>query len=182
MTGRDSTAKRRKPRASKPLGEDSLRELALHYVGRYATTRAKLVRYLERKLRERGWDGEGRPDTEALAARFAELGYISDRIYGEMKARSLAARGYGARRVEAQLRVDGLGEEDRGAARREVDARGALLRFAERKRLGPFAAEDPTPERERKQFAACLRAGHDVSLVKELFSAESAEAFEGVED
>ena len=29
--------------------------MALAYVGRYATTRAKLASYLGRKLRERGW-------------------------------------------------------------------------------------------------------------------------------
>jgi hypothetical protein len=29
----------------------------LGYAGRYATTRARLAAYLERKLRERGWSG-----------------------------------------------------------------------------------------------------------------------------
>jgi len=48
-----------------------LESLALRYVGRYATTRAKLRDYLLRKLGEADWDGEGAPDPDALVARMA---------------------------------------------------------------------------------------------------------------
>ncbi|MEE4348625.1 MAG: RecX family transcriptional regulator [Pacificimonas sp.] len=182
-TGGKRRGQRREKRLPPPLGADSLRELALRYVGRYATTEAKLVRYLTRKVRERGWaEGEQRPDMAAVATMFAERGYLSNRLYGEMKARSLAARGYGEKRVSQQLRADGLGEEDRSAALNEIDARAALTKFARRKRIGPFAREAADRDTERKQFVACLRAGHGFDLVKELFSAESAEAFEGAED
>lgn len=68
------TSKRPPP----PLDEDALRELALRYVGRFATSRGKLLAYLARKLRERGWGGEAPADPEALVARFAELGYVDD--------------------------------------------------------------------------------------------------------
>ena len=40
-----------------PLDQPALERAALRYVERYATTRAKLVAYLTRKLRERGADG-----------------------------------------------------------------------------------------------------------------------------
>ena len=42
-------AKQRKPRP--PLNSEKLNELALAYVGRFATTRAKLRSYLKRKVR-----------------------------------------------------------------------------------------------------------------------------------
>ena len=49
----------RKPRKPRPpLNAAKLEELALGYVGRFATSRAKLLSYLKRKLRERGWDGD----------------------------------------------------------------------------------------------------------------------------
>lgn len=41
-----------------PLDPARLERLALRYVERFATTRVKLTRYLERKVRERGWDNE----------------------------------------------------------------------------------------------------------------------------
>ena len=61
-----------------PLDREALERLALHYAGRYATTRAKLRLYLSRKLRERGWDGEGQAPVEALVERFAQLRYVDD--------------------------------------------------------------------------------------------------------
>ena len=75
------------------LNETSLHELALRYVGKYATTRAKLRQYLTRKLRERGWDGPREPDLEAMSNRFAELGYIDDAGYALARSRTLSARG-----------------------------------------------------------------------------------------
>ena len=51
-----------------------LRDLAIHYVGRYATSRKKLSDYLLRKLRERGWESENAADVEGLIADFVRLG------------------------------------------------------------------------------------------------------------
>jgi regulatory protein len=48
-------SRHRPRRALPPLDQAALQELALRYVGKYATTRAKLRAYLGRKLRERGW-------------------------------------------------------------------------------------------------------------------------------
>ena len=95
-----------------PLDQSKLQELALRYVERFATTRAKLREYLARKLRERGWKGEREPDLGAISERFAELGYIDDAAYALGKARSLAGRGYGKRRLVDKLRVAGVEEQD----------------------------------------------------------------------
>ena len=57
---------RQRPRkTAQPLDGQRLDALALHYVGRFATTRAKLVQYLHRKLRERGWGRMQSADPEA---------------------------------------------------------------------------------------------------------------------
>ena len=81
----------RKPRP--PLDASKLDELALHYVGRFATSRSKLLSYLRRKLRERGWEGESEPDLDGLAGKLVRLGYVDDRAYAVSKARSLTSRG-----------------------------------------------------------------------------------------
>jgi len=65
-------------RALPPLDESKLNELAQRYVGRFATTRAKLSSYLRRKVRERGWDGARPPDVEAAAERLAASRTASD--------------------------------------------------------------------------------------------------------
>lgn len=157
------TKQRRTPRQ---LNESSLQELALRYVGKYATTRAKLHAYLSRKLRERGWDGASPVDLEKLVERFATLGYVDDAAYALSKSRSLTTRGYGKRRLTEKLRVDGVTEDDSAAARELADQEAVVsaVRFAERRRLGPFANAPADPLQRRKWIAAMMRAGHGFAL------------------
>lgn len=157
------------PRPRKELDEQALGALALRYVERFATTRFKLGAYLRRKLRERGWSGERPADPEAIAERFAAQGYVDDAAFALAKARSLGQRGYGRRRLNDTLRVAGVGEEDGAAARdhAEADAVSVALRFAERRRIGPFASAAPAdPKARDKALGAMLRAGHGFALAK----------------
>ena len=80
-------------RAIPPLDRKRLDELALRYVGRYATTRAKLRTYLARKLRERGWSEAGAPDLEALGERFADRGEVGEAPRKLVEGRCRAWRG-----------------------------------------------------------------------------------------
>ncbi len=168
-----SSQGRRARKPKKPLTADSLNWFALRYVERYATTREKLRRYLADKLRERGWAGEGQAPIDATVERFAELGYVDDRSFGESKARSLGRRGYGARRIDQTLTAAGIEPELREEIRDEVDECEAALAYARRKRIGPFAAEKPTPDARQKQFAAMVRAGHGFDQVKAILGAGS---------
>ncbi len=164
-------------RPLRPLGHTSLSELALRYVSRFATTRAKLLSYLQRKLRERGWEGTDEPDIEGLVSRIAELGYVNDEAYALAKAGSLSARGYGQARVRQALRVAGVDEEDGASARNlaREQAADAALRFARRKRIGPFAVSPADPRMREKSLAAMIRAGHDFALARAIVSAEPGE-------
>jgi regulatory protein len=166
----------RKPRRPvPPLNEAKLQELALAYVGRFATTRAKLRAYLARKVRERGWSGEREPNLEALANRFAERGYIDDAAYALSKAQGLTARGYGKRRIVEKLRIAGVEEDDSAAAREHAHEKqlAAALRFAERRKIGPFARENMADRNVReKAIAAMVRAGHPFGLARAIVEIE----------
>ena len=155
-------------RVPRPLDPEQLRELALRYVGKYATTRAKLRQYLARKLRERGWAGNADPELRRLADRFAELGLVDDAAYALAKSRSLSARGFGKRRLIEQLRQAGVDEADGAdaAAHAEDESVDAALRLAQRRRIGPFAAQAPDPRQREKWIAAMVRAGHGFALAK----------------
>lgn len=161
-------------KARPPLNAEKLNELALAYVGRFATTRSKLVAYLKRKVRERGWAGERAADVEGIAGRLCDLGYVDDAAYALSKARSLTSRGYGGRRVRQSLHAAGVGEEDRGGADELVagEAVHSALRFATRRRIGPYA--DRVLDRAEKQraLAAMIRAGHPFELSKAILSLE----------
>jgi len=155
----------RKPRP--PLDRERLNELALFYVGRYATTRAKLAAYLRRKVKERGFEG-GDPGIEGLVERFASAGLVDDSAYALAKARSLSERGYGGARVRQALRIAGVEEED-GEGARELAAERAVdsaLRFARRRRLGPFADGNFDRKERERALAAMVRAGHAFELAR----------------
>lgn len=155
-------------RARPPLDSKRLEELALRYVGRYATSRAKLVGYLTRKVRERGWDDVREPDFDGLSNRFSELGYVDDAAYALAKSQALTNRGYGKRRLEERLRQAQIGEEDGSAAREHANenAVDAALRFAERRRIGPFGEAERDPKEREKAIGAMIRAGHSFALAR----------------
>ncbi len=158
-----------KPRNPRPLSDERLSELAMAYVTRFATSRAKLTRYLERKLAERGWEGEQLPDLAALVEKLAGYGFVDDAAFAEAKARSLSRRGYGKRRVDAAVRDAGISEGEREGANAVVaDQRlASALRYAERRRWGPWAAEKVSDAAQReKMIGAFLRAGHDYRLAR----------------
>ena len=164
-------------RVKPPLDAQGLEQTALFYAGRYATTRSKLAAYLGRKVRERGWAEARPPAIEALVERMAALGYVDDRAFANARAGALTRRGYGARRVGQALRAAGIAEEDGAEAREIADesAWDAALRFAERRKIGPFSsAEADRPARE-KAFAAMLRAGHPAGLARRIVAARPGE-------
>jgi regulatory protein len=158
----------RSPRQHYPLDHQRLEELALRYVERYATSRKKLCTYLSRKLRERGWNEDDEPELEALASRLSELGYVNDEAYALARSRELIQRGHGKRRLEEKMHLAGIADEDGVAARALADeaAVDAALRFAERRRIGPFAAEAADSRQREKAIATMVRAGHSFALAR----------------
>lgn len=168
-------------RVPPPLNETSLRDLALGYAARFATTRAKLAHYLARKLQERGWAGEQPADPHELIDRLAALGYVDDAAFAAMKGRSMAARGLGAWRVSDALSAAGVAAVDRGAPPDAAQALVTAVAFARRKRLGPFARTiTADPKLRQKALAAMLRAGHSLDVARRVLAAESGEAAEAL--
>jgi regulatory protein len=162
---------RRKERP--PLDRATLEQTALAYAGRYATTRSKLTAYLKRKLRELGWDGESDPPVADLVARLAELNYVDDRAFAAARGASLSRRGYGARRIGDALRAAGVAEDDAVEAKEAAQgiAWEAALRFAQKKRIGPFAAAPADWPTRNKALAAMMRAGHPADLARLIVAA-----------
>lgn len=158
----------RSKRPAPPLDAAVLERLALRYVERFQTTRAKLVRYLTEKVRARGWAGDRPPDPAGLAERFAGLGYIDDRAWAEAKAGAMTRRGLGGRRVSGALRQAGVSEEDAVVADPVVaDGRvAAALTLARRRRIGPFGTALADRVLREKQLATLVRGGHDFALAR----------------
>jgi regulatory protein len=169
------TRRSRERKLPQPLDSRRLEELALAYVARFAVPAAKLRDYLKRKLRERGWDGEGDPPVAGIVARFIAAGYVDDQAWAGMKSASLLRRGFGNRRVDQALGAAGIGEDMRRTLRAsESEARESALRLARRRGFGPFGQSLPDRPKREKQLAAMLRAGHRLDTARELVEATDA--------
>lgn len=169
MNGERQARRGKRPRP--PLDPATLRALALHYVGKYATTRGKLAAYLQRKVRERGWvDETPLPDLQALADDFAARRYVDDEAYAGAKANSLLRRGYGAGRVKSALRAAGIDAETvtRHADLDSDSAEESALYFARRKRLGPFGNTPIDHKAQSRALAAFVRAGHSYEIARKI--------------
>jgi regulatory protein len=179
VTRPDRNEHRRRERP--PLDSAALDRLALHYVGRYATTRAKLAGYLHRKIDERGWAGEGAAPVDAVVARLAGFGYVDDRLFAESRVAALARRGFGARRQADALRASGIEPDETAAVlaeRSEVSENAdhqAALAYARRRRIGPFAELLPDSDARRRALAAMIRAGHDFRIARQYVEAAPGE-------
>lgn len=167
-----------------------MKDLALHYVSRYATTRHKLATYLRRKVREKGWEGAPEPGEDSapdgadsaiseVLELVDRLGAVNDGLFAEGRTRALSRRGMGANRIRQALSGAGI---DRGVADEalaEMDALEAAVAFLRRRRWGPFGEGGPhDPDARRKAFAAMMRAGHSPDLSGKLLRLSSEEELE----
>jgi regulatory protein len=160
-------------RARPPLDAAALDALALTYVGRFATTQAKLGTYLKRKLAERGWAGNGPAPVATIVERLAASGFVDDHAFADARGAALVRRGYGARRVAVALRVAGV-DEEAGAdalAAAEEGAWASALAFAKRRRIGPFAAEAADRAGRERAIGALIRAGHSAAIARRIATA-----------
>lgn len=153
--------------------------MALAYVARFATSAARLDGYLRRKLRERGWEGEGDPPVAALVERYVAAGYVDDLAFAKARTGSLLRRGYGARRIGQALGAAGIDEAMRDEVRADAgEQRRAALALARKRRLGPFGEPPADRAGREKQVAVLLRAGHPLDSARFLVDAASVEAAE----
>ncbi|MFM5885058.1 MAG: regulatory protein RecX [Novosphingobium sp.] len=166
-------------RIPRPLTAARLEEMALAYVARFATSAAKLDLYLRRKLRERGWEGEGDAPVAATVEHYVALGYVDDTAFARAKTGSLLRRGYGQRRIGQALHAAGIDENVREAVRAAPDEqRQAALALARKRRLGPFG--EPAADRagREKQIGVLLRGGHALDSARFLVDAATIAAAE----
>ena len=173
-----------KPSEPKAIDAAQLQELAVGYAARYATTAAKLRRYLQRKLGERIWTPAEPADIAALVGRITTLGYVDDRAYATSKLRDLTARGFGLGRVKGALAAAGVARYDVSAVLAPEDGEepdnplAPAIELARRRRFGPFAREGSPadPARRNRELAAMARAGHGFDVARRVLGARDEAA------
>jgi regulatory protein len=167
-----------------PLTAQRLRDLALHYTGRYATTEAKLRSYLVRKIRERGEADGAQLDPAQVAADCAALGYVNDSLYAEAKAAGLGRKGWGQSRIKMSLKAAGI-SDDIAAPLLDTSQDEALLRaltFAKRKRIGPYGVAGDDRKVAARWWGAMARGGHPPDIIRQIMQMRDGSAAETLFD
>jgi regulatory protein len=171
-------------KAPKKITESYLHNSGLHYLQRFSTGTENFRRVMMRKVDRscRHHKDQSREDcavmVEALIEKFARAGLLNDADYTRAAVATLRRRGESARAIEARLRAKGLPREEiRKNLETDDDADAefmAALRFARRRRLGPFATGKP--KEHEKQMAAFARAGHEYEVAAKILKLNSEEA------
>ncbi|MEP3116457.1 RecX family transcriptional regulator [Nisaea sp.] len=180
--------KRREKKPPKPITESYLRNVALWYMERYASSAANLKAVLMRRVRlssaYHGSDpAEGAVMVDAVVQRYCEAGILNDRLFAETRVRSLVARGTSAKMIRRKLMEKGVSPDDIEAALAEVvdQQNGELAsaaRYARRRRIGPFRLIEKRDENRDRDMAALARQGFGFGIAAKVVDAESPEALE----
>lgn len=178
----------REPRPAGPAPTVArLHEAALAHLARYGTTRAGLIRVLDRRIDR--WVraiGDAEPEVivackkavREVASRLVASGVIDDATFAESRARSLTRAGRSRRAIAAHLGARGVdGALVQSALPEDPEAElAACLVWARRRRIGPFRRPDAEPDPMR-EMGVLARAGfgHEIASRAMTMDAEEAE-------
>ena len=173
-------SERRKPRKATA---QSLRNAALFYLQRYATSaenlRRVLMRRVERASLAHGSDvQEGAEFVNEIIIRYRETGLLDDLVYAKAQTQSLRRRGNSLRMIRARLQAKGVAREDIESVLTELDLSvtdadlSAAVIIARRRRLGPWRLSDRA-DRRMRDLATLAQRGFSYAVSKRVIDAES---------
>lgn len=182
--GRSRKPVRKPPRKATP---ESLRNAALHYLGRMAASRDSvrqvLLRRVARSAEAHDTDPvEGAAEVEKLLDRLEGLGLINDVAYARGRTHSLLRQGRSPRLMRAKLAEKGVEGEVIDQALAELAEEqpapdhAAALALARRRRLGPFRPPEVRAEFYRRDLAALARAGFGMDVARWVLSADDPDS------
>ncbi|GHF25286.1 hypothetical protein GCM10017044_20080 [Kordiimonas sediminis] len=169
----------------KPVTEAYLERAALHYLGRFMSSKANLVQVLSRKVQRRtdsfDIDSEHRDWIVSVADKCERLGYINDATYAATRAEALLRRGKPGRMIQQDLRHKGIdpdlidqaitalpGAEEDSISADEI----AAAAYLKRRGFGAYRRTDRTygPEKHEKEIASMARAGFSYDVCKRILN------------
>jgi len=183
--------KKRKPRPPKDVTPRLVREQALRYLDRFATTTQKLQRHLFTKNRKaiELYDLDETTVLKIIDTEIEKLisaGIMDDQEYADSKARSMARQGKSKRQIVGKLFNLGLDENHSDHAITELEDVGGhtdkigAAKYIKKRRFGPY--KDPATQKDRgqKELLTLVRNGFSYALGEKLLSLETIEEIENI--
>lgn len=186
-----SEDEKRKPRPPKKVTPQVLRNKALKYLDRFASSKENLRRVLMRHVQKSAHyhqtdPKEGAEWVDELIQKLDGTLFLNDTAYAEARALSLHRRGNSPKLIHLKLREKGVSEADIAFAlerlKEELDQtdleRSAAISLAKRRRLGPWRLPEKRELMKDKDLAALARAGFSYDLAREIIEADDLDALE----
>lgn len=175
----------------KPVTPQSLRNAALRYIDRFATSRENLRQVLMRRVQTSNYHHEtsiqdGIDWIEDVLNKLEKAKFINDLTYAEGRAGALHRKGTALKVIRMKLIEKGICESDIAAALEALEIetqsnnleRDAAIALARRRRLGPWRLPEKRDELKEKDLAAMARAGFSYDLAREVIEADTIEDLE----
>jgi regulatory protein len=177
----DDRPRRRVP---KPMTKRRLRNIATHYFTQRTTTRGHLRRLLMNRIRtslrhHEGSETEMAGWLDAILDDLERMGLLNDRAWATSRLERLRRQGHSERVIRTRLRaklvppalIDELLED------RPIDPLEAAIRFARKRRIGPFREGDRAARRD-KDLGKLARGGFPYDIAREVLDLDAEEALD----
>ena len=176
-------------RAPRKITAQSLKNIALYYLQRYASSSLNLKSVLMRRVyRSSAHHGssvdEGKALVDEVVSRLQDLELLNDREFAGAQAISMHRRGNSQRAIKIKLYQKGLGKDDIDAAVRALEEEFEDIEFiaaatlARRRKLGPYRDGKLRKELYEKDLAALARAGFSYYIAKQVIETETIQELE----
>lgn len=176
----------KKRRIPKPMTKRRLRNIALHYFQQRTTTRGHLQRLLMNRCRKSLFHHEGDESEMAgwvgsLLDELESTGVLNDRAWATSRLERLRRQGQSERAIRSKLREKRVPPEiiEELLDARPIDPLEAALRYAKKRRIGPFR-ERERDERKEKDLGKLARAGFPYGVARAVLELEADEAWERI--
>lgn len=175
-----------RPKRIRKMTKTRLQNIALYYLERFDSSAANLRQVLKRRVFDYArtapdFDTAGAEGwIEEIVSRFEELGYLDDGRYAGFKIDNYLSAGKPERYIRLKMRQKGVSEDvvDGILQSREFDEEAMALRFASKKKIGPFRPDGESRRQNRqKDLAALVRAGFAYDTAAKIVGAENADDF-----
>ena len=176
----------RRPRRPPDVSPAALEAAALFYLERYASSAENLRRVLMRRVDRAARvgtieRGEGAARVDAVVERLSARRFVDDKAYAEGRARSLSRQGRSRASIARTLAAKGVERDSVDAALEGLADMGetdlaAAVRFARKRRLGPYRSGKERAARRERDLAALGRAGFAYDVARLVVDAETPEA------
>ena len=173
----------RKPglRKRKKITFERLKNIALYYLQRFDSSEENLRQVLKKRVWNYAFEN---PDFDKQSAHewiekiildFSRVGYLNDSRYAEQKILTYLAAGKPERYIRQKLQQKGISDDvvNKILADSEIDEEAAALKFAKKKRIGPFRDdEEQRMNYRQKDMGTMVRAGFGYDVVQRIIGGD----------